>query len=152
MQKTKKLIFPILLLCVLALVLVPKTTTAYAYSEKVQAKVFGTVTTKIEADYAEIFLNVTNIGKTENEAKTRVLNSFKKLSEELEALNLKLKTNNFYVRANMEYNNQNVASFTATLNCCLMLEDLTKFDTLLELTTNNDAKPCYMNYYSSHAN
>lgn len=149
-MKKFKYILPLLLLCLL-FVPINKPQVAYAAGETVEAKVFGTVTHKIQADQADCFFTIQSVGNTEIDAKNNAVLSFNNFSSRIEELGLKLSTNNFSVRAKLDCYSDNVVGFVATLNCNLYLNDLSMFNQVLDLATNDNVKLNHLNYYASNS-
>lgn len=149
-MKKFKYILPLLFLCLLFVPL-SKPQVAYAASESVQAKVFGSVSHKVQADQADCYFTVQSMGNSETEAKDNAVLSFNNFNSKLSELGLNLCTNNFSVRAKLDCYNDNVVGYVATLSCNLYLNDLSMFNQVLDLATNENVKLNYLNYYSSTA-
>ncbi len=152
-MKKCKYIVATLLVCLSFLIFVPKTSVAYAAGENVEIEVYGNSTKKIKADRAEVYFCIENMAKTQEEAKNITLDAYKKLNNELiSRFNSTLEINNFYIRANIDFDdNQTVLGYTAILNCCVEVIDLSNFMSFVDIAVQNNVRLNYMNYYSSKA-
>lgn len=151
-MKKIRFIVPVIALCLALTLIVPQTNVAYAASGQVEYEIYGNYSKKIAADRAEVYFSIENLADTEEEAKNLTLEAYEKVNANLQdKLSSTPKINNFSIRANMDYNCRMVIGYTATLNCCFELNDLSNAGELIDIVAKQNVRLNYMNYFSTNA-